>query len=181
MTNIDLSREPVIVVDKDDNEQEVLSREQAEADVSKIIRTVVILLFNKEEQILIQRRQADVRRFPNYWTASASGAVRPKESYPDAAERKLQDELGLTVKLFHQRRELLPGLGAASRMAGLFVGRVDDAASVSPNQVKVSEVRWVNVEEAQKGYLIEPSFAPVLAWWQKSGKAMVDDINTQLS
>jgi len=180
MTNIDRSKEPVIVVDKDDNQIEVSPRTESENNPAKIIRFVYVLLFNQEGQILIQRRHADLERFPNYWTASASGAVFPEESYPQAAERKVQDELGVSPKLFHQTRIRLGVPEKADRMTGVFVGYVDDITQISPNEIKVSEVRWVTTEEAEKGYLLAPSFAQLLQWWKQSEEDVKKEVKSQL-
>lgn len=177
MNNMDLSKEPIIVVDKDDNELEILPRKEAEADKSKIIRMVYIFLYNPDEQILLQRRHADLERFPNYWEVSASGAVRPGEGYVQAAERKLQDELGLSTKLFHEHKFLIAIPGQASHMAALFIGEVKDLEAVHPNQVKVSEVRWLRPEEAEKGYLLTPAVEQVLRWWKERGENVMKTIS----
>ena len=159
--------EPVIVVDKDDNQLQISPRAAVESDTGKIIRYVYVLLYNHEGQLLLQRRHADLLRFPNYWEVSAAGAVRPEESYPDAALRLLQDELGVSLPLNHERRSVIFIPEKASRLTAVFIGKVEDIANISPNKVKVSEIRWLHPEEGLKGYLLTASCEDVLEWWRK--------------
>ena len=176
---MDPSQEPVIVVDDQDNEVAILPRLEAEADEAKNIRMVYILLIDDEGQILLQRRHGSLARFPNYWTVSASGAVYPKEGYVQAAERKLFDELGFTIPLFSAHKELLLVPKQASRMTNIFVGKVKDIAVVKHNTSKISELRWVSIEDAEKGYLLTPSCAKVLKWWGEHGADVRKDVEAK--
>jgi len=49
------------------------------------------------ERLLQQRRGVNTKIMPGRWDASASGHVDPGESYLDAAQRELQEEMGLEL------------------------------------------------------------------------------------
>lgn len=176
---MDPKLEPIIVVDKEDNQIEVLPRKEAEADTTKIIRMVYILLFDDNGEILVQRRHADLDRFPNYWTVSATGAVFPKEDYAQAAARKLNDELGVKVPLFEQHKEILRVPEKAYRMTTIFVGKIQDSSMVKFNTEKVSELRWLKSDEAVKGYLLTPASTTVLKWWGEKGEEIRKEIEAK--
>ncbi len=53
-----------------------------------------VAIFNSENEMLIQKRQAELDRHPNFWDISASGHVISGETSDEAIERKLYEELG---------------------------------------------------------------------------------------
>lgn len=177
---MDPSKDPVIVVDENDDQLEIAPRAEAEADTSKIIRMVYILLYNEEDQILLQERQGTLERFPGHWEVSASGAVREGEGYVQAADRKLMDELGMHVPLFHEHKSVIKVPGKAGRMTAVFIGKVTDLNEVKPNQVKVKGTRWVGIDLALKGFLLTPSCEEVLKWWGEHGEEIKKNVEEQL-
>lgn len=166
--------EPVILVDKEDNEIGILDRAGAETKADAIIRMVYVLLTDASGRILLQRRRPDIERYPNYWTVSCTGAVHPGEGYVQAAQRKLSDELGLIMGVKMARKELLTLPGRASYMTALFVGTVNDLSLVNLDTARVQEVRWLSLEEARQGYLLTPTAEQMLAWWAQHGKDFVN-------
>lgn len=165
--------ELVILVDKDDNELGTAPREQAEEKKSNIIRMVYVILYDQDAKVVLQRRSADLKRFPNYWTVSANGAVFPKEGYVQAAQRKLQDELGVQVPVVLAKKSVMEIPGKASRMVALFTAPIPDLGAAQPNEEKVKEIRLVSVDDAVQGYLLTPSCEDVLLWWKEHAKEIM--------
>lgn len=174
--NIDPQKEPVIVVDEQDNQLAIMERDIAEADNDNIIRYVYVLLFNSENEILLQKRGHKIKRYPDHWELSATGAVWEGEGYVQAAERKLPDELNMVVPLFHEHKSRIAVPGKADRMTAVFIGYVEDNKLVQPNREKVDEVRWVDVQEAESGYLLTPSCEEVLKWWKEHGQDIMEEV-----
>jgi isopentenyl-diphosphate Delta-isomerase len=172
-------KEPIILVDEQDTQLEIVERPTVENDASKIIRYVYVLLFNDIGQLLLQERASTLSRFPSHWDVSASGAVWPEEGYQQAADRKLPDELNMKVPLFHEHKSLLSIPAKASRMTALFVGFVPELDLVQPNAEKVADVRWVEPEEALKGYLLTPSCKETLEWWQDHKAEIIENVKSQ--
>lgn len=164
------AEELVILVDKDDNEIGTAPRGQAEEKPGNIIRMAYILLHTKDGQVLLQRRAGDLKRYPNYWTVSASGAVFPNEGYVQAAHRKLQDELTVRLPLALARKSVVAVPGRASIMMSLFTAAIDDLSAIAANPQKVKEVRLVPVAEAEQGYLLTPTCQDVLGWFKGQHK-----------
>jgi len=61
-------------------------------------RVAVVLVFNKEGELLIQRRGPNMRR-PNLLTSSAAGHLHKGESYEEGAKRELLEELGIKAEM----------------------------------------------------------------------------------
>ena len=62
-------------------------------------RAVHILLFNDAGELFLQKRSRRKDRHPRVWDSSAAGHVDAGEDYDEAAERELQEELGVNAPL----------------------------------------------------------------------------------
>ncbi len=61
-----------------------------------IHRACYILVFNKKGELFVQKRTVGKDIYPGYWDVAAGGVVLAGESYQEAAERELGEELGVT-------------------------------------------------------------------------------------
>ena len=86
------------IVDDDDVSIGKASREECHKR-RLLHRSVYIFLFNKDRKLLLQKRSMSKDLYPGYYTASASGHVNYGESYEEAAQRELQEELGIKAPL----------------------------------------------------------------------------------
>jgi isopentenyl-diphosphate Delta-isomerase len=62
-------------------------------------RSVHIFLFNTKGELYLQKRSLRKDQYPGHWDTSAAGHNDPGETPREAAQRELQEELGLTVPL----------------------------------------------------------------------------------
>tara|TARA_Y100000310_G_scaffold193278_1_gene193242 strand:- start:1858 stop:2346 length:489 start_codon:yes stop_codon:yes gene_type:complete len=62
-------------------------------------RGSVILITNKKNELLMQKRSEKKKVFPGKWAFAAGGGVETGESYEQAAHRELKEELGITTDL----------------------------------------------------------------------------------
>jgi isopentenyl-diphosphate delta-isomerase len=72
------------------------------ADVFRVganFRTVHVLVFNDSGDLLLQRLAATRERHPCKWGSSVAGYLHAGETYRQAAERRLAEELGLGTPL----------------------------------------------------------------------------------
>ena len=86
------------VVDESDNVLSQASRSEVHGDNLRH-RAVHILIFNKKGEILLQKRSRWKDRHPLLWDSSAAGHLSAGEEYDHAAQRELQEELGIDVPL----------------------------------------------------------------------------------
>jgi 8-oxo-dGTP pyrophosphatase MutT (NUDIX family) len=59
-------------------------------------RATYILVFNDEGDLFVQKRTTSKDIYPGYYDVATGGVVSAGESYEDAAERELAEELGIT-------------------------------------------------------------------------------------
>jgi len=91
-------RERIDVVDDLDRVVAVLSRREVHRR-GLPHRSVHVFLLDDPERIYLQRRAWSKDQDPGRWDSSASGHVDSGESYHAAAERELQEELGILTPL----------------------------------------------------------------------------------
>ncbi len=62
-------------------------------------RSVHIFIFNNRGDLYLQKRSPSKDQYPEHWDTSAAGHTDPGESALEAAQRELEEELGLKVPL----------------------------------------------------------------------------------
>ena len=86
------------VVDKTDRILRHASRSEVHGDNLRH-RAVHVLIFNERGELYLQQRSRCKDRHPLLWDSSAAGHVMAGEGYDEAANRELQEELGINVPL----------------------------------------------------------------------------------
>ena len=64
---------------------------------------VHVCIFNSRGEMLIQRRADDIVHWPSYWDVSIGGGARTGETSRNAAQREIQEELGLDIDFSDKR------------------------------------------------------------------------------
>lgn len=90
--------EKVILVDEYDNEigiEEKIKTHQA----GLLHRAFSVFIVNKNGDLLLQQRSLNKYHSAGLWTNTCCSHPRPNENVTNAAERRLQEEMGFTTKL----------------------------------------------------------------------------------
>jgi isopentenyl-diphosphate Delta-isomerase len=88
--------EYVILVDEQD--REVGTMEKMEAHVKGVLhRAFSVLVFNSKGEMLIQRRADCKYHSAGLWTNTCCSHPRPGEKIEDAAQRRLEEEMGISL------------------------------------------------------------------------------------
>jgi isopentenyl-diphosphate delta-isomerase type 1 len=90
-------KEIVVVVDEEDKVLDYLPRKEVH-DKKLLHRTISVLVFNNKGQVMLQKRSMKKDSNPGKWSFATGGHVGKDETYNQAAERELIEELNLTVK-----------------------------------------------------------------------------------
>jgi len=165
-------QEMLDVVDFDDRKIGVASRTEIH-DKNLIHRAVHIILTNGDGRFLLQKRSAIKKQHPNKWDVSVSGHVDSGEIYFDAAIRECQEEMGVENVELDRIGGLIPSALTGWEHIQIFAGVVSEE-SITPDEVEISDHRWVTLEEYEKiksldeedGKLImtPPSFESMKEW-----------------
>ena len=92
---IPIQEETVTIVDEENRVIGAAPRSRMRAD-GLPHRATYILVFNDEGELFVQKRTMGKDIYPGYYDVATGGVVLAGESYEDAAERELAEELGIT-------------------------------------------------------------------------------------
>lgn len=62
-------------------------------------KSVYILIYNEQNELLLQLRSATDESYPLHYDFSAAGGVEEGETHEEAAHRELKEELGIETEL----------------------------------------------------------------------------------
>jgi len=126
-------------------------------------RIVHVLIFNDKGEIFLQQRSGQKKFCPGHWVTSAGGHVQKGESYMQAAERELEEELGIKTELtkldespydHYKMRKFLE----------IFRGMWNSDFTL--NEEEVAGGRWFSITDVKdmvkKNQLIHPELAHVI-------------------
>lgn len=95
---MDPSSELVDVVDTEDRFIRVAKRSEVRSE-NLLHRGVFIAVLSSDNRLLIHQRSARKDVWSNYWDVAVGGVVASGESYEVAAERELDEEVGISGDL----------------------------------------------------------------------------------
>jgi isopentenyl-diphosphate delta-isomerase len=88
--------ELVVLVDEYNNEIGTAAKETVHSDHTPLHRGFSLFVFNTKGDVLVTKRAATKKTFPDIWTNAVCGHPSPHETVVAAAIRRLKDELGIT-------------------------------------------------------------------------------------
>jgi len=84
------------IVDEHDRVVGQALRSECHGNPDLIHRAAHVLVFNRQEELLLQKRAEEKDIQPGRWDTSVGGHLNPGEAYLQAARREMEEELGLT-------------------------------------------------------------------------------------
>ncbi len=130
------SRQSMIVDVVDDRNRAVSRAERRELLPKGLnFRTVHILLFDRENQIFLQRLVAQHPRSPSRLGSSVAGYLRANETYFHAARRKLREELSIPARIRSVGQFEMNDEGSR-KFVGVYVGRTLRKPTIADDLVK---------------------------------------------
>ncbi|TFF35815.1 isopentenyl-diphosphate Delta-isomerase [Mucilaginibacter psychrotolerans] len=111
-------------------------------------RAFSVFIFNSKGQLLLQQRALDKYHSGGLWTNTCCSHPRLGESTPNAAHRRLQEEMGMDCELtelfqFSYRHEFENGL-IENEYDHVFMGISDDLPV--PNEAEVAGIRYMDTD-----------------------------------
>ncbi|MGZ6950273.1 MAG: NUDIX hydrolase [Ilumatobacteraceae bacterium] len=132
----------------DDNDMVIASVTRAEMRAKRLQhRSVGIVVLSSDGRLLIHRRSLDKDIWPGWWDIAAGGVVTAGETYEDAAQRELAEELGIAnVELHYVGQSHYVDDDLAALCRGY---RVVHDGPFTFDDGEIVEARWVTLAELQ--------------------------------
>lgn len=154
--------EQVILVNE--NDEELGSMDKMEAHVKGLLhRAFSVFLFDDKGNMLLQQRALDKYHSPGLWTNACCSHPQPGEETLQAANRRLNEELGIHTNLFYDGHLLYRTDASSSGFEnGLIEHEFDHLFSgtyngnIPFNPAEVNAVRWVSMQDLKEEMNISP-------------------------
>ena len=152
------SIEHLILVDEQDQQQGVADKLTVhQQGLCHRAFSVFVWRHHDNTEILLQQRQWNKYHCGGLWTNTCCGHPRPGESIQDAAQRRLQEEMGLQMQLdwcgkFHYVAPFTNGL-VENEVDHVFIAQYQ-GETIQPNDNEVSDHCWTSITRL-KGELID--------------------------
>lgn len=175
-----MNSQTLILVDKNDSKVGYSTLEETHTGRGKKHRAFVTLLFNNNDEVLLQKRKH--RLFDGFWDFTAiSHPLRVKgkdENYQEASDRALKKEMGIS----HVDIQNMGGFNYFARdgknceneYCAVLVGYYNGKFSLSSKEVY--EAKWVNFAGFLKDFKKRPQkYTP---WAKKAVNILVDNLSS---
>lgn len=153
-----MSEEKVVLVNEQDEVLGLMGKQEAH-EKGLLHRAISIVLFNEKKEILLQQRADSKYHWAGIWSNTVCTHPRENESYIDAANRRLEEELGFTTELeeiFHfiyKTKDEESGL-TEHELDHVFVGNYEGEIPFNTEEVKA--VRWISKKDLDKELTTTP-------------------------
>ena len=142
-----MSEEKVILVDKNDNQVGLMPKIEAH-EKGVLHRAFSIFIFNSKYELLLQKRASSKYHSGGLWTNTCCSHPREGEDILDAANRRLDEEMGITTSLrkvydFIYKAELDNQL-TEHEFDHVFYGVFDNDPTL--NKDEAEDFKWVDME-----------------------------------
>lgn len=172
-----MKEQKVILVNEQDEPIGVMEKMKTHQQ-GLLHRAFSIFIFDSKGRMLLQQRAAGKYHGGNLWTNACCSHPNPGEDLPDAARRRLREELGIGTAI----REIFSFTYQAKVENNLveheydhvFVGEYD--AGIHPDPAEVADYRYVSLDEIRKEITARPeqftswfkiAFPKIENWWQQ--------------
>lgn len=138
--------EQVVLVNEQDAVQGLLGKTEAH-EKGLLHRAISIIVFNSKREMLIQQRADSKYHWAGIWSNTVCTHPRDGESYLEAAQRRLKEELGVSTPLqevfdfIYKAKDEDSGL-TEHELDHVFVGEYEGEILFNPEEVQA--VRWIS-------------------------------------
>ena len=155
----DLNKEEMVVLVDEDN-QVLGYLEKVEAHKTGLLhRAISVIIFNSKGEMLIQQRGLKKYHWAGIWSNTCCSHPHKDESFQQAAERRLFEELGFKTPLRESFHFIYKAYDAESGLTeheydAVFTGAYDE--SFQFNKDEIASVKWISPGELEEDISLHP-------------------------
>lgn len=129
-----------------------ISRGEAHSKKGVYYRTIYVLVFNKKNEVLIQKRSSTKDLYPNCWDLSVGGHVNWGDGYEETAVREINEELGLKMKKSDliTKGDVLVNLANSGEFFRVFEYKLKPGEKINTLEEEVADTKWVSLQELKE-------------------------------
>jgi len=150
--------EEVVLVDENDIFLGLMEKNLAH-ETASLHRAISIFIFNENNEMLLQQRAKTKYHSPELWTNACCSHPKNKETYLDAAKRRLFEELRIECILtekFHFIYKAEVGENFwEHELDYVFLGTYSDV-NINFNTNEVMALKWIKIDDLMKDIKLFP-------------------------
>ncbi len=135
--------EPLILVDENDREIGFETKQRCHEGQGILHRAFSVFLFDASGEVLLQQRSAEKRLWPKTWSNACCSHPRRGETVPQAAARRLSEELGVVVPITYlfafQYHATYRAAGSERELCHVYAGRL--VVPAEPNRHEIAALK----------------------------------------
>lgn len=138
----------VVLINPNDEVLGLMEKQQAHIN-GLLHRAFSVFLFNDQNEMLLQKRAYSKYHSPGQWTNAVCSHPKMDETYLEAAQRRLKEELGIETPLtekfdFLYKANVGNGLWE-HELDHVFIGSYNADFDLNPEEV--AEVRYISMDD----------------------------------
>jgi 8-oxo-dGTP pyrophosphatase MutT (NUDIX family) len=114
--------------------------------ITEFKESAVVLVFNDQGQMILQKRAVHDSKYPSHWDFSAAGGIDPGENHLAAAIRETREEIGVVVDPEYIGEELYKDSKGQDR---LFIYKARENGPFKPQPEEVDQIDAFSLNEIQ--------------------------------
>ncbi|MDJ0956103.1 MAG: isopentenyl-diphosphate Delta-isomerase [Arenicellales bacterium] len=177
---VSFDSEELILVDRNDVEVGHLNKEKCHDGDGLLHRAFSLFIFNEQGELLVQKRSAQKRLWPLYWSNSCCSHPRHGEVMEDAVVRRLHQELGMRSELVFLYKFIYQAqynnVGSEHELCWVYIGTSKDPVRANPNEV----ADWRFLAPAQVDYELSQNVSAYSPWMKLEWETIQRDHQDQL-
>ncbi|OUU78782.1 MAG: isopentenyl-diphosphate delta-isomerase [Gammaproteobacteria bacterium TMED78] len=139
----------LILVDDSDNKIGSNFKDSCHLGEGLLHRAFSVFIFNKNSEVLIQKRSNKKMLWPNYWSNSCCSHPSVGEEVGEAANRRIYEELGIKTQLFFlykfKYHASYKNIGSENEYCYVYYGIYD--GDIRSNKQEIAECKYISFEE----------------------------------
>ncbi len=151
----------VVLVDENDRVMGFMEKYKAHKVPVPLHRAISVVIFDKKGgKMLLQKRSEYKPTWPLHWSNTCCSHPYKDESYFDAANRRLKEEMGFSAKLKEFKRviykaEMADGMWGEHEFDVVFTGNYE--GNINPDPKEAVDIKWMNLTELKKDISENPN------------------------
>lgn len=171
---VSFENERLILVDENDSILGYKSKAECHNGDGILHRAFSVFIFNGRNEVLMQQRAKEKRLWPLIWSNSCCSHPREGETYEFAANRRLDEELGLKTELhylykfkYHARYK---NEGSEYELCSVYIGKTDSLPKI--NETEIADLKFFSKQELDEQLQKNPdAFSP---WFKMEWQQLKD-------
>ena len=150
--------EQVVLVDEQNNVLGYMGKQEAHIK-ALLHRAISVIIFNSKGEQLVQQRALNKYHFAGIWSNTCCSHPRKDETFQQAAERRLFEEIGISIPLKEKFNFIYKAFDEKSGLTEheydtVFTGVYD--GDFTFNKDEVAAVRWMTTGQIESGFKEQP-------------------------